>query len=79
MHPCSHPRPEAARRLRLSVPSHCSNKAFAIPRDSTQGADLSSLDERHTIFGEVAEGMDVLERINEAPVDGDERPLQNIR
>jgi len=29
-----------------------------------------SLDGRHTLFGEVAEGMDVLERLNEAPVDG---------
>ena len=45
----------------------------------TTGTDLISLDDRHTIFGEVAEGFDVLESINEAPCDDDGRPLQNIR
>lgn len=45
----------------------------------TTGESLYSLDEKHTIFGEVAEGMDVLEAINEAPCDDAGRPLQNIR
>lgn len=31
---------------------------------------------QHTIFGEVAEGLDVLEAINEAPCDAEGRPLQ---
>lgn len=31
---------------------------------------------QHTIFGEVAEGLDVLEAINEAPCDDAGRPLQ---
>lgn len=34
------------------------------------------LPHQHTIFGEVAEGMDVLEAINEAPCDDAGRPLQ---
>eukprot|EP00191_Tetraselmis_sp_GSL018_P024101 CAMPEP_0177622224 /NCGR_PEP_ID=MMETSP0419_2-20121207/28102_1 /TAXON_ID=582737 /ORGANISM="Tetraselmis sp., Strain GSL018" /LENGTH=398 /DNA_ID=CAMNT_0019122389 /DNA_START=109 /DNA_END=1302 /DNA_ORIENTATION=+ len=45
----------------------------------TTGNDLDSLDGKHTIFGEVAEGMDVLMSINEAFTDKDDRPLQNIR
>lgn len=45
----------------------------------TMGEDLHSLDEKHTIFGEVAEGLDVLEAIDAAPCDSDGRPLQNIR
>ncbi|GAB4814762.1 hypothetical protein N2152v2_001808 [Parachlorella kessleri] len=45
----------------------------------TLGDDLYSLDEKHTIFGEVAEGLDVLEAINDVPCDDDGRPLQNIR
>lgn len=45
----------------------------------TTGEDLHSLDEKHTLFGEVAEGWDVLEAINDAPCDDDGRPLQNIR
>jgi peptidyl-prolyl cis-trans isomerase-like 4 len=45
----------------------------------TMGQELSSLDEKHTIFGEVAEGWEVLEKINETPVDANGRPLQNIR
>lgn len=45
----------------------------------TLGTDLSSLDERHTLFGQVSEGLDVLDAMNEAPVDVNGRPLQNIR
>lgn len=45
----------------------------------TTGQDLDSLDGKHTIFGEVSEGLDVLQQIDEAFVDDDGRPLQNIR
>lgn len=45
----------------------------------TTGEKLVSLDEKHTIFGQVAEGWDVLEAINDMPCDSDGRPLQNIR
>ncbi|EFN52100.1 hypothetical protein CHLNCDRAFT_56335 [Chlorella variabilis] len=45
----------------------------------TTGEDLHSLDGKHTIFGEVAEGLDVLEAVDTAPCDDDGRPLQNIR
>ncbi|KAL3160226.1 cytochrome P450 monooxygenase 59 [Trebouxia sp. C0010 RCD-2024] len=45
----------------------------------TTGQDLDSLDGKHTIFGEVSEGLDVLQQIDEAFVDEGGRPLQNIR
>jgi len=45
----------------------------------TTGKSLDSLDGKHTIFGEVAEGMDIVESINEAFVDSAGRPMQNIR
>lgn len=45
----------------------------------TVGEDIDSLDEKYTIFGEVAEGMDVVDAINEAYCDEDGRPYQNIR
>ena len=45
----------------------------------TLGGPLPSLDERRTLFGEVSEGLAVLEALNEAPVDAAGRPLQNIR
>jgi len=38
-----------------------------------------SLDERKTIFGAVGEGLEVLEAINDAFVDDQGRPFQNIR
>lgn len=41
--------------------------------------DLDYLDEKHTIFGEVAEGLETLSRINEAYVDEKGRPYKNIR
>ena len=45
----------------------------------TTGAELDSLDGKHTIFGEISEGLDVLDNINNAFVDKGNRPLQNIR
>eukprot|EP00884_Botryococcus_braunii_P005430 jgi/Botrbrau1/14889/Bobra.0248s0008.1 len=45
----------------------------------TTGAELDSLDGKHTVFGEVSEGLDVLMAINEAFVDDEGRPLQNVR
>lgn len=45
----------------------------------TTGDDLYSLDEKRTLFGEVAEGWEILESINDTPCDDAGRPLQNIR
>ncbi|KAL0019443.1 hypothetical protein WJX79_010976 [Trebouxia sp. C0005] len=45
----------------------------------TTGLELDSLDGKHTIFGEVSEGLDVLQQIDEAFVDDAGWPLQNIR
>lgn len=41
--------------------------------------NLDYLDDKHTIFGQVAEGMDIIDKINEAFVDKSFRPLKNIR
>jgi peptidyl-prolyl cis-trans isomerase-like 4 len=41
--------------------------------------NLPYLNEKHTVFGKVEEGLEVLEKINKAFVDKDNRPLQNIR
>lgn len=45
----------------------------------TTGEELDSLDEKHTIFGEVAEGLDVVLNINDAFCDDHGKPFQNIR
>ncbi|KAM9355622.1 peptidyl-prolyl cis-trans isomerase-like 4 [Pholidichthys leucotaenia] len=45
----------------------------------TTGENLDYLDNVHTVFGEVAEGMDVLTKINETFVDKDFVPFQDIR
>uniref|UniRef100_A0A8D0ECU8 Peptidyl-prolyl cis-trans isomerase n=1 Tax=Salvator merianae TaxID=96440 RepID=A0A8D0ECU8_SALMN len=45
----------------------------------TTGENLDYLDGVHTVFGEVTEGMDVLAKINEAFVDKDFVPYQDIR
>ncbi|XP_064196086.1 peptidyl-prolyl cis-trans isomerase-like 4 [Anguilla rostrata] len=45
----------------------------------TTGENLDYLDGVHTVFGEVSEGMDVLAKINEAFVDKDFIPFQDIR
>ncbi|GMP55158.1 hypothetical protein CsSME_00020063 [Camellia sinensis var. sinensis] len=40
---------------------------------------LDYLDGKHTVFGEIAEGHETLQRINEAYVDDTSRPYKNIR
>ena len=40
--------------------------------------DLDYLDGMHTVFGEVAEGIDVLAKLNESHCDKNSRPLQDI-
>ncbi|KAM9704054.1 peptidyl-prolyl cis-trans isomerase-like 4 [Menidia menidia] len=45
----------------------------------TAGENLNYLDGVHTVFGEVTEGMEVLTKINEAFVDKDFIPFQDIR
>ena len=36
------------------------------------------LDDRHAVFGEVVEGMDVVEEIGQVDTDGDDRPVEDI-
>lgn len=45
----------------------------------TLGEDLTYLDEKHCVFGEVVEGVDILEAINEVICDNDDRPYQDVR
>lgn len=45
----------------------------------TLGADLDNLDGLHSVFGEVAEGHDVLDKLNEAFCDKEGKPYQDIR
>lgn len=46
---------------------------------TTRSDDLEYLDGKHTLFGEVAEGFDVLDKINELYVDSDYRPYHDVR
>jgi len=45
----------------------------------TLGDNLDSLDGKYTIFGRVAEGFDILEKINDAYCDDKGRPYRDIR
>jgi hypothetical protein len=41
--------------------------------------NLDYLDEKHTIFGQVSEGLDILMKLNDAFVNEQFQPLRNIR
>ena len=41
--------------------------------------ELDNLDGKYTIFGQIAEGLEVLQKINELYCDGDGRPYQDMR
>ena len=45
----------------------------------TLGDDLDYLDGVHTVFAEVVEGLDILDKLNDAICDDDNRPYQDIR
>ena len=40
--------------------------------------EIEYLTNKHTIFGQVVEGLDILDKINNAYTDKDGRPYQNI-
>jgi peptidyl-prolyl cis-trans isomerase-like 4 len=44
-----------------------------------RGNDISHFDGKYTIFGEVAEGFEALEKLNNLYIDGDGRPYQDVR
>lgn len=45
----------------------------------TLGESLDFLDGKHTVFGQLAEGFDVLEKLNESICDEKHRPFQDVR
>lgn len=45
---------------------------------ATQGG-TPHLDNQYTVFGEVVEGMDVVDKIEKAETDGRDRPVSDIR
>ncbi|MDE6018798.1 MAG: peptidylprolyl isomerase [Muribaculaceae bacterium] len=48
-------------------------------RDYTTIGGTPHLDGQYTVFGEVLEGMDTVEKIQKAETDGRDRPLEDIR
>lgn len=44
-----------------------------------RGEDLDNLDGKYTVFGEIAEGFEILQKINELYCDSDGRPYQDMR
>eukprot|EP01038_Epipyxis_sp_PR26KG_P012638 gene12638-16946_t len=44
-----------------------------------RGDDMEHLEKNHTVFGEVAEGLDVLEKLNNLFCDEEGRPYQDVR
>ena len=58
----------------LGIPNSAASQFYI-----TTAPALHSLDSSHTVFGQVAEGMDVLDRINAAVTDERGRPTVHIR
>ncbi len=74
----SHPRIKHAKYGALSMVNN-GNGRYGSQFFLTLGVNLDNLDETHTVFGELAEGIEVLDKINETYCDNDGRPYQDIR
>jgi cyclophilin family peptidyl-prolyl cis-trans isomerase len=61
--------------LSPSEPRTCGSQFFITLNDGP----IEYLDGRHAVFGHVVEGLEVLQKMNEAFVDGEGRPLKDIR
>jgi peptidyl-prolyl cis-trans isomerase-like 4 len=44
-----------------------------------RGEDMDYLEGRHTVFGEVAEGLDIILNMNNLYIDEEGRPYQDVR
>jgi len=75
---------EIHRKLRHEQPG-CVSMANTGPNTNasqffiTAAADQTHLDDKYTLFGMVAEGLEVVQAISNAYADADGRPYQNIR
>lgn len=58
---------------------NCGNNMLGSQFFITLASDLQSLDGEHCVIGEIAEGLDIILKFNEAICDGDQRPYQDIR
>ena len=58
---------------------NCGDQMLASQFFITLSPDLDYLDDEHCAFGEVVEGFDVLEKLNNAICDDEHRPYQDIR
>lgn len=66
-------------RIGLLSMVNCGNNMLGSQFFITLGSELQSLDNEHCVFGEIAEGLEVIFKFNETICDGDHRPYQDIR
>ncbi|XP_017879929.1 peptidyl-prolyl cis-trans isomerase sig-7 [Ceratina calcarata] len=58
---------------------NCGNNMLGSQFFITLAPELQSLDGHHCVFGEIAEGLEIVLKLNETICDGDHRPYQDIR
>lgn len=76
---------EGLEALRQKLIAQVENEIKTTPLDEAMASDYTTvggtpfLDDEYTVFGEVLSGMDVVEKIQKAETDRNDRPLEDIR
>ncbi|XP_020295137.1 peptidyl-prolyl cis-trans isomerase sig-7 [Pseudomyrmex gracilis] len=65
-------------RIGLLSMVNCGNNMLGSQFFITLGSELQSLDNKHCVFGEITEGLDVVLKFNETICDNNYRPYQDI-
>ena len=63
----------------MPFPNHFYQETWLIVSSFITFRPVPHLDRKHTVFGKVVGGIEVLDKMEQVPTDHDEKPLEDIK